>query len=254
MKSYSLISSRTGLALTCGLLLSAGIWSTPARADQWDKKTVLTVRDEPIQIRETVLQPGQYVLRLLDSPAERHVVQIFNGDQTHIINTVIAIPATRMQATGHTEFTFWETPPGTAKAMRDWYYPGDTIGNEFPYPKHLQQIALLQPPAPPVSTSTESSVSAESNQTSQAQSESVNRDEQTSQQPTEMAQNTTPPATTETQANPPANTTPSTTSSTNTSSQRELPKTGSSYPLFGLGGALLLGLFAVLRIRARQLG
>jgi len=93
------------------------------RADQWTKRTVLTVKNDPIQIRDTVLESGQYVLRLLDSQSDR--------------------------PRGHTQFTFWGTPPGTAKAMRMWYYPGDNMGQEFPYPTHLQQIALLRPePAP----------------------------------------------------------------------------------------------------------
>jgi len=117
MNLHSLIPSRTVLATLCGMMLAMGAAISPARADVWNKKTVLTV-NQPIQVTDTVLEPGQYVLKLLDSQSDRHIVQIFNGDQTHIINTVLAIPRQRMQATGHTEFTFWETPPGTVRALR----------------------------------------------------------------------------------------------------------------------------------------
>src|SRR5580700_5841049 len=142
MKRHSLISSRTALAICFGTALAASVVTTPALADEWNKKTVLTVSDT-VQVTDTVLPPGQYVLKLLDSQSDRHVVQIFNGDETHIIDTVLAVPAQRLQPTGNSEFTFWETPPGSARALRMWYYPGDNYGQEFPYPKHLQEVALV---------------------------------------------------------------------------------------------------------------
>jgi hypothetical protein len=43
-----------------------------AMADQWDKKTTITI-DEPVQLPTTTLQPGTYVIRLLaTSAADRH--------------------------------------------------------------------------------------------------------------------------------------------------------------------------------------
>src|SRR5580692_4471384 len=82
-----------------------------AQADQWDKKTVLTI-DQPMQVRETLLQPGKYVFKLLDSNSDRHIVQIFNADQTHLINTILAIPNYRLEPTGGSRFVMWETPAG----------------------------------------------------------------------------------------------------------------------------------------------
>ena len=80
MKSYLRFNTAIASA-ACGIALSAGVLSICARADQWDKKTVLTV-NQPIQVEETLLQPGKYVLKLIDSSSDRHIVQIFNGDQT----------------------------------------------------------------------------------------------------------------------------------------------------------------------------
>jgi len=240
MKLHLHNPSRTGLALAFGILISAGIWASPARATEWDKKTILTVRDQPIQIRETVLEPGQYVLKLLDSASERHIVQIFNRDQTHIINTVFAVPTMRMRVSGDTQFTFWETPPGTAKAMRDWYYPGDEIGQEFPYPKHLQQIAMLTPApiAAPEPAPQPSQASAEPQPEPPAPEPAAPAPTpEPEQQPVEVAQNSTPaPAAPE------------------TSKPAELPKTGSQYPLIGLGGGVLLGLYSLLRFRSKRVG
>jgi|ERR1700728_301991 LPXTG-motif cell wall-anchored protein len=237
MKRHSLISSRTALAICFGTALAASVVTTPALADEWNKKTVLTVSDT-VQVTDTVLPPGQYVLKLLDSQSDRHVVQIFNGDETHIIDTVLAVPAQRLQPTGNSEFTFWETPPGSARALRRWYYPGDNFGQEFPYPKHLQQVAMLITPAPvaapapaAVEPTPEPAPAAEPATQPQAAQTPEPAPEQ---QPVEVAQNTAPAET----AAPPAPEQPA-----------ELPKTGSPYPAFGIGGALLLGLAGVLRLR-----
>lgn len=221
------------LSLFFGMALSAVLIVSQARGDQWDKKTILTVSNQPIQIRDTVLEPGQYVLRLLDSQSDRHVVQIFDRYQTHIINTVLAVPANRAWPTGRTEFTFWETPPGTYKAMRTWYYPGDSMGQEFPYPKHLQQIAMVIPPAPAAEPAPEPQPEAANPEPAPAeQPQTVNPEPE--QQPTEVAQNT-PPATT-----------PDTTTATS-EPQTQLPQTSTPYPLIGLGGAAMLGLYGLLR-------
>ncbi len=91
--------------------------------------------NEPIQVPNKVLPPGTYVMKLLDSPSDRHIVQIFNADENHLFTTILAIPNYRIQPTGKTVFTFWETPPGQPKALRAWFYPGDNFGQEFAYPK-----------------------------------------------------------------------------------------------------------------------
>ncbi len=100
--------------------------------------TLLTV-DQPIQVSNTYLEPGTYMFKLADSQSDRHIVQIFTKDRKRLINTIIAIPSYRVEATGRTQFTFWETPPGFAKAIRMWYYPGDNFGQEFRYPTELRQ-------------------------------------------------------------------------------------------------------------------
>jgi LPXTG-motif cell wall-anchored protein len=232
------------LAMLCGMGLAAGIATSPARADMWDKKTILTV-NQPIQITDTVLEPGQYVLKLLDSQSDRHIVQIFNSDQTHIINTVLAIPRERLIPAGRTEFTFWETPPGSYRALRTWFYPGDNYGQEFRYPKHLQQLAMLETPAPaplPPATEPAPSTAAASPAEPPAESEAVTPEPAPEQQPAEVAQNTAPSTDQQpTQTETPAHSQPM--------QPAELPKTGSSYPAIGISGVLLLGLAGLLRVK-----
>jgi hypothetical protein len=124
-----------GMALFGALLLPA------LQADDWNKKTVITIT-EPVLMpncctpdHTVTLQPGTYVLALVDSLADRHIVRVFEKDEKTVVTTILAIPNYRLQPTGTTHFQFWETPAGQPRAMRAWFYPGDNFGQEFAYPK-----------------------------------------------------------------------------------------------------------------------
>jgi len=213
-----------------GLLGIAFAPSAPA--DEWNKKTVLTV-SEPIQVPNQVLPPGTYVIKLLDSPSDRHIVQIFNADENHLFTTILAIPNYRIQPTGKTVFSFWETPPGQPKALRAWFYPGDNFGQEFAYPKSAAaQIAAVTRQTVPT---TEATQPAELPQAEVTQT-------QPEPQPQEVAQNTPPRQPVAAPAPEPA---PAPVAA---AVPQELPKTASPYPLIGFAGLFSLGLFALVRV------
>lgn len=247
MSSHSPNRSRTFLAAVCGIGLAVSLLASRAQADMWNKMTYFTV-NKTVQVQDTVLPAGTYVFKLMDSPANRHIVQIFNRDQTHLINTVLAIPNYRLQPTGHSRFLFYETPPGYAPALHAWFYPGDNFGQEFTYPKNLtviQTVAQTQSSQMKNETTTEENKTTESYAERQAPAPSTEQEqtmkEETTpeQQPTEMAQNTPPPAPApETQPAPQTNERP-----------RRLPKTASPFPLFGLGGGLSLVMYGLLRLK-----
>ena len=128
-----------------GISLIGSALVQKAKADSWDKMTYVTI-NEKIIAGNKVLEPGTYVWKLLDSQSDRHIVQIFDKDQTHLEETILAIPNYRLQPTGNTRFAFWETPAGVPKAVRAWFYPGDNFGQEFTYPKKLvAQLASAVP-------------------------------------------------------------------------------------------------------------
>jgi hypothetical protein len=82
-----------------------------------------------------VLPAGTYVFKILDSQSDRHIVQIFNKDETTIYATILAIPNYRLKATDKSVITFSERPAGQPEALRAWFYPGRNWGEEFVYPK-----------------------------------------------------------------------------------------------------------------------
>jgi hypothetical protein len=118
-----------------GMVLAPG-----ARADGWNQNTVMTFSG-PVEIPGVhlkgwgILPAGTYVFKLLDSQSDRHIVQIFNKDETQVIATILAIPNYRLKATGKTVVTFRERPAGEPEALRAWFFPGENFGQEFVYPK-----------------------------------------------------------------------------------------------------------------------
>lgn len=116
----------------CAPVLLLGVAAGQLAADPWNKLTRLQVH-ETIQIPGATLQPGEYVVRLMDSPANRYIVQFFNGEQSQLITTLLAVPSERLQPAEGTELVFYESAGTEPPALRAWYYPGDTIGREFVY-------------------------------------------------------------------------------------------------------------------------
>ncbi len=110
---------------------------TTAKADEWNHKTIMTF-DEPFEVPGVgaqTLPAGTYVFKLLDSAADRHIVQIFNQAEDHVYTTILAIPNYRLRSTGKTVMTFKERGEGQPEAIHAWFYPGHEWGEEFVYPK-----------------------------------------------------------------------------------------------------------------------
>jgi hypothetical protein len=136
------------------LALMGAVLSSSAKADEWNRKTVITFSG-PVEIPGVhlkgwrVLPAGTYVFRILDSQSDRHIVQIFNKDETQVYATILAIPNYRLKATDKTVVTFRERPAGQPEALRAWFYPGKNWGEEFVYPKAVA-MALAKETNTPV--------------------------------------------------------------------------------------------------------
>lgn len=241
MKTQSRNGFRVVLATAAGLAVALGIFTVRAKADAWNKKTVLTV-SQPIQVEETYLEPGTYVLKLLSSNSNRNVVQIYNQEENRVINTLIAVPNYRLQPTGDTRFTFYETPPGTARAMRAWFYPGDNFGQEFRYPKQLRQIAMVvqpqlqRPQEPPPPPSVAEPAEPEHTSGPQASMEEPRAEEPAAAEVSSPAPQPAAPEPQQPQAEEP----------------EELPKTATAFPVIGLSGLFSLAAFGLLRVKRTQ--
>lgn len=128
------------IPLVFSLALVGAMFSPSAKADDYDKKTIVTfsgpVEIPPVYITGMrVLPAGTYVFKLMNSSSNRHIVQIFNQDQTKIYATILAIPNYRLVPKDKTVITFNEGVRGAPQPIRAWFYPGANWGEEFVYPK-----------------------------------------------------------------------------------------------------------------------
>ncbi len=132
-------------------------FASVAFASEADKRTVITFTEPVIVagVPVVTLQPGRYVLLLDESYSNRHIVRIFNERQDKLFTTVLAIPNYRLQRTGKTAITLWETPAGNPRALHAWFYPGDNFGQEFVYPKGLAATIAREAQATVVATPAE---------------------------------------------------------------------------------------------------
>jgi hypothetical protein len=234
------------------------ICSPVMRADEWDKRTVITI-DKTIQLPNATLQAGTYVFKLLNSPSDRDIVQVFNQDETKLITTVLALPNYRLEIKGKTTFTFWETPAGQTPAVRAWFYPGDSYGQEFVYPKNTAaDMAAYNKAAVPTSNAQSSddmksmpvTATNENGQSSDLDKNTYTaKAEPTPAPAAEPAPAPEPPPTAP--APEPAPAPPPAPEPQAAPAPQELPGTASPVPLVGLIGLLSLSAFVVVKRSAR---
>jgi hypothetical protein len=245
---------RTVSTAVFSLALMGAVFSPAAKADEWNRKTVMTFSG-PVEIPGVhlkgwgVLPAGTYVFKILDSQSDRHIVQIFNQDQTVVYATILAIPNYRLKATDKTVVTFRERPAGMPEALRAWFYPGRNWGEEFVYPR-AKAVELAK-------TTNETVLATTADLPVEVETPILTVDEpvvaQLKQAPVvavkptgedvELAQVVTPPPAQELAAAPAEPTPPA---------AAELPATASSLPLMALFGLLALGLAWTLRLMQKR--
>jgi hypothetical protein len=244
MKLFQKVTTVCGIALVMGVVLAPS-----AKADAWDRKTVVTFSG-PVEIPGVhlpgwgVLPAGTYVFKILDSQSNRHIVQIFNKDETTVYATILAIPNYRLRATDKTVITFRERPAGQPEALRAWFYPGRNWGEEFVYPKAKALELAKATNTPVLFTPVEIPLEvAEPIRTADAPVVAeLRRAPVMAVRPTgeevELAQVVTLPPPEETQV---------------ATARTTLPATASTLPLIGLFGLLALGGALALRATVRRL-
>lgn len=214
------------------LAILVGVSVSPTRADTWNKETVFTF-NQPIEIPGAKTLPaGTYVFKLLDSQADRHVVQIWNEDKTRLLTTVLAIPNYRLEPKGESVISFNERPGVCPVALRAWFYPGDNFGHEFVYPKErarelaekCQEIIpaeTILPTETNLKTVPLEAITPEKNEEPMAKAIQV--------LPTNPPQQETAPV-----------------------EPAKLPQTGSTIPLLGLLGFVAIAIGIALRLLVKQ--
>jgi hypothetical protein len=120
-----------GLKITAVLmgLLSMG-WAPSLRADDFNKETHFTI-NQPLQVQDTVLAPGDHVLRLTATGSNRTLVSIYDADGIHLEKIVLGFAAYRADGGDPHIITVSQPQGDQAGKLKTWFYPGDNFGVEF---------------------------------------------------------------------------------------------------------------------------
>jgi len=239
-------------ATVCCVALTVVVLAPSAKADDWNRKTTMTFSG-PVEIPGVhltgfgVLPAGTYVFKILDSQSDRHIVQIFNQDETMIYATILAIPNYRLKATDKTVVTFTERPAGEPEALRAWFYPGRNWGEEFVYPKARAMVLAKASNTPVLYTPVELPLevaepikSADAPIVVQLRSAPIMAVKPTGEDMQLAEAVTPPPAETEVAAAPMM------------AEEKTLPATASLLPLMALFGLLALGGALALRVAEKR--
>ena len=135
---------KLGMCCALAILVSLSLGTAFAQGPV-DQRTFFTF-SAPFELPGgKTLPAGKYTFRIVDSPSNRHVVQILSEDGSQVHATILAIPAQRLDPPEEPEVRFMETAANLPPAIRTWWYPGRTIGHEFIYPKdQARRLAAAQ--------------------------------------------------------------------------------------------------------------
>jgi hypothetical protein len=124
-----------------GLSLSATLFASAVQAQPEDKRTYFTFSG-PIALPGVTLPAGRYLFRIVDTTTSRKVIQVLDENQKKPFAMANTIPDQRRDPAKDATVVFYESPRGTPAAVKSWWYPGESIGYQFIYPRsQAKQIA-----------------------------------------------------------------------------------------------------------------
>ena len=158
-----------------GLGLSATLFASAAQAQPEDKRTYFTFSG-PIALPGVTLPAGRYLFRIVDTTTSRKVIQVLSEDQKKPFTMANTISDQRREAPKDATVVFYESARGTPAAVKSWWYPGETIGYQFIYPRAQAKQIAKSTGQPVLTTKTESTKSEETKSADLARVDASGRD------------------------------------------------------------------------------
>ena len=118
----------TIVALVASVL---AVFTPNARAQMLEERIRVTFSG-PVELPGEVLLPGSYVFEALENG---HLTRILSADEQHVYATLFTVPDERIEPMEKATIVLGEGSKGAPEKVEAWFYPGDSVGNEFIYRK-----------------------------------------------------------------------------------------------------------------------
>lgn len=155
------------VALACAASALLALPLTAAAQGPANQDTFFTFSQD-VELPGKTLPAGKYFFQLMDSPSNRHIVKVMSEDRKELHATLLAIPFySTDRPSDKPEVRFMETPAqasgGAAgtNAIKIWFYPGNSTGHEFIYPRSQAMRIAARTGQPVLTTRMEEEISAE---------------------------------------------------------------------------------------------
>jgi hypothetical protein len=118
------------------VLFTLSLCST-VKADDWDKKTVVTFGQD-IEIPGQILPAGTYVFKLFRSNSDRSIVQVWSQGESQLLATLITNGDSYSNQSGKPYFVLdtTGTDEGYPPALMSWFFAGSNEGRDFIYNRY----------------------------------------------------------------------------------------------------------------------
>jgi hypothetical protein len=112
------------------------------------------------ELPKTTLPAGTYFFQLMDSESNRHIVKVMSQDRKQLYATLMAIPYySNDRPPDDPQVRFLETPAASgvaaSNAIKLWFYPGNSVGHEFIWPRDKAMRMAKATGEPVLTTKTE---------------------------------------------------------------------------------------------------
>ena len=130
MRKLTVVLPLLAIAVLTGLLISPRV----TRADDWDKKTIVTF-DQDVEIPGQVLPAGTYVFKLLRNSPNPFIVQVWEQEETQLLSTLMTVGDSYPNRSGKPYFVLdmTGTEEGYPPVVVSWFFGGGDDGRDFIY-------------------------------------------------------------------------------------------------------------------------
>jgi|KBSSwiStaDraftv2_1062776.scaffolds.fasta_scaffold373217_2 hypothetical protein len=154
--------SKRIFGLACAVTVFACLMAAPVSAQPLDKRTLFTF-SAPVTLPGVTLPAGQYLFRLADPDSSSKVVQVLDAKGTKPYGLFFTIAAERLEPASTPEVRFMETAAGTPAAIKTWWYPGESRGYEFIFPREQARRLAVAASQPVLTTDAQTTTTEQTN-------------------------------------------------------------------------------------------